>query len=123
MPGPALVGVLAFLLGACSAGCILLAILYPRMAANSLLDKRVARIAGRRSIAPAQAGAADGSGRQRSTEAVLREAEEELDAHKAASKAVAPETPPASRRGMERNHVLSGLRREWPHCFRSGPKS
>jgi tight adherence protein B len=81
MPGTALVGALAVLLGACSAGGLLLAILYPRMAADSLLDKRVERIASTRSIAPAQADAADESRHQRSAEAILREAEEELNAH------------------------------------------
>lgn len=77
---PVLFVVVVFLLGTCCAGALLLAVLYPRLAASSALDRRLALIsvpavpANPKSDVPAE------SRRKRSVEETLREAEAKLNA-------------------------------------------
>jgi tight adherence protein B len=66
---------LIFLLSACSMQCLLLAALYPRVAAGSPFNRRIEIISGK-----AVASTTDKAPRKRSTEATLREAEEKLKA-------------------------------------------
>lgn len=80
MLSPALLALVVFLLGTCSAGSLLLAALYPRMAARSTLDQRVAVIAGSAGVASRKADAPEESRRKRSVEEALREADEKLKA-------------------------------------------
>lgn len=77
MVSPALSALLIFLLGTCSVGGLLLAFLYPRMAAGSALDRRTALIAAETEMA-IRKEASDQSRRKRSVEETLREAEEKL---------------------------------------------
>ena len=79
MLSPAIFALLIFLLGTCSMGGLLLAALYPRVAAGCALDRRTALIsatAGVRRKGPAP----DESCRKRSVEETLHEAEEKLRA-------------------------------------------
>jgi len=69
---------LIFLLTACSAQCLLLAFLYPRLAAGSPLNRRLRLISAAGAAAKLQG--IDESSRKRSVEETLREAEEKLRA-------------------------------------------
>jgi tight adherence protein B len=74
---PAFVFSLTFVLGACSVGGVLLAILYPRVQAASGLDRQLDVIAATGTLAGGRGSAAD-DGRRKRTEVTLREAEERL---------------------------------------------
>ena len=80
MLSPAIFALLIFLLGTCSVGGLLLAALYPRFAAGSALDRRLALISLATGPATLQEGAPEEGSRKRSVEETLREAEEKLRA-------------------------------------------
>jgi tight adherence protein B len=67
-----------FLLAACSAGGLLLAAFYPRVAGRSVLDRRILLLIGDETSADTQKF--EEHSRRRSVEATLREAEEKLKA-------------------------------------------
>lgn len=83
MSSPATLHIIVILLAAFSAGSLLLAVLYPRIARSSTLDKRVELIGARNKSGRRNAAATDESGRKRSVEETLREMEEK---HKAQAK-------------------------------------
>ena len=79
MLSPAVLAILVFLLGTCSVGGLLVAVLNPRVVARSTLDRRLALIS---VTAPTsrKADVADESRRKRSVEETLREADAKLRA-------------------------------------------
>lgn len=74
---PVLLAAAVFLLSACCVGAILLAVLHPRLAAASTLDRRLALISGPAGL---KDDVPDESRRKRSVEETLREADEKLNA-------------------------------------------
>ena len=78
MPLFAIVLPLTFLLGACSIGGLLLAVLYPRVKASAALDRQLKVISATGTLAIPRGGATDDGRRRRAVEATVREAEEKL---------------------------------------------
>jgi len=77
---PVVLAVVVFLLATLCVGAILLAALYPRLAAASALDRRLALISTPAGPAALKNGVPEESRRKRSVEQTLREAEEKLAA-------------------------------------------
>lgn len=77
---PAIFVVVVFLLGTCCVGALLMAVLYPRLAAASALDRRLALISVPAGTAALKGGVPEESRRKRSVEETLREAEAKLNA-------------------------------------------
>lgn len=77
---PVILVVVVFLLGTCCVGALLVAVLYPRMAAASAFDRRLALISVSAGPASRKGDVPEESRRKRSVEETLREAEEKLGA-------------------------------------------
>lgn len=77
---PVIFAIVVFLLGTCFVGALLLAVLYPRLAAAAVLDRRLALISVRVGPTSGKGHVPEESGRKRSVEETLRDAEEKLSA-------------------------------------------